>query len=102
MLNTSPDSIRYDDKNLYILWKDGVESSFDLLTLRKNCPCATCRGGHFGKIGAATGNITSVSLVSFRKVGRYALNLTWNDNHDTGIYSYDNLRAFADGKSSEL
>ncbi|HNI99440.1 MAG TPA: gamma-butyrobetaine hydroxylase-like domain-containing protein, partial [Leptospiraceae bacterium] len=54
------------------------------------------------KVGAATGNITSASLVSFRKVGRYALNLTWNDNHDTGIYSYDNLRAFADGKSSEL
>jgi DUF971 family protein len=26
-------------------------------------------------------------------VGRYAVNIQWSDGHDSGIYSYDTLRA---------
>ena len=99
MLATFPQEIQADSENLTITWKDGFTSHFNLLDLRKKCPCAVCCGGHGGKIGAATGHITSIQLVSWRKVGRYALNFTWSDNHDTGIYSYDNLRAYSEGKS---
>lgn len=97
LLKTTPDEITVDESNLYIKWKDGTLSKYDLLEMRKKCPCATCYGGHGGKVGAATGHITSIKLVSWKKVGRYAINLTWSDYHDTGIYSYDNLRAHADG-----
>ncbi len=99
MLATFPQEIQADSENLTITWKDGFTSNFNLLDLRKKCPCAVCCGGHGGKIGAATGHITSIQLISWRKVGRYALNFTWSDNHDTGIYSYDNLRAYSGGKS---
>lgn len=102
MLETIPQEIRTDESNLFITWKDGFPSTYNLLDLRKKCPCATCRGGHGGKIGAATGHIQSIKLVSWKKVGRYALNFVWSDNHDTGIYSYDNLRAYSEGKSEEL
>ncbi|MDX1961392.1 MAG: DUF971 domain-containing protein [Leptospiraceae bacterium] len=102
MLDTIPAEIHFDDEFLFIKWKDGFESKFDLLYLRKNCPCATCRGGDFGKIGTMTGNIQTAGLVAFRKVGRYALNLTWKDSHDTGIFTYDKLREFSDGRSKEL
>ena len=102
MKQTIPNEISYDETNLYIDWKDGHSSSFSLLDLRKKCPCATCRGGHGGKVGSATGHIESISLVSWKKVGRYAINLTWNDFHDTGIFTYDNLRAYSEGKSEEI
>jgi len=102
MKQTIPNQITYDENNLYIDWKDGHSSTFSLLDLRKKCPCATCRGGHGGKVGSATGHIEAISLVSWKKVGRYAINLTWNDFHDTGIFTYDNLRAYSEGKSEEI
>jgi len=94
---TIPQDIQYDDKSLKILWKDGFETQYNLLDLRKKCPCATCRGGHGGKIGQATGHLTKATIVSWTKVGRYAINILWSDNHSTGIYSYDNLRAYGEG-----
>ena len=82
MLATIPQDIKYDSEKLYITWKDGFRSEYSLLELRKNCPCASCRGGHGGEIGSATGHIESISLIAYRKVGRYSLNFTWSDNHD--------------------
>jgi DUF971 family protein len=102
MLRTIPSEISFDDKNLIIVWKDNFQSVLELLSLRKNCPCAVCRGGDFGKIGTKTGHINSIQLISWRKVGRYALNLSWSDNHDTGIFTYDNLRAYSEGQPFEV
>ncbi len=99
-LATMPKEINFDDQNLSILWKDGVSSKYSLLDLRKKCPCATCRGGHGGKVGAATSHIQSIQLISWTKVGRYAISIVWSDYHNTGIYSYDNLRAYSDGKET--
>ncbi|WP_108976593.1 DUF971 domain-containing protein [Leptospira ryugenii] len=99
-LATIPKDIQFDDQFLMIQWKDGASSKYSLLDLRKKCPCATCRGGHGGKVGQATGHIQSIQLISWTKVGRYALSLVWSDYHNTGIYSYDNLRAYADGFDS--
>lgn len=93
LLKTIPESIGFTDKDLRVTWKDGHESVWNLLKLRKECPCAVCRGGDFGPIGAKTGNITEAKLVSFNKVGRYALNFIWQDGHTTGIHTYDRLRA---------
>ncbi len=102
MLDTIPSEIQHDAKELVIVWKDGYRSTFPLILLRKNCPCATCRGGHGGKVGAATGHIQEISLLSWKKVGRYAINIVWSDYHDTGIYTYDKLRAFSEGKTEEF
>ncbi|EMF83701.1 PF06155 family protein [Leptospira weilii serovar Topaz str. LT2116] len=99
---TTPDQIDFDENYLKITWKDGVISVFDLLDLRKRCPCVVCKGGHGGKVGTTTGAIQSIRLYSINKVGRYAINPIWSDNHQTGIYSYDSLRMFADGLGGEL
>lgn len=96
-LSTFPKEISFDDEHFTILWKDGVLSQFSLLELRKNCPCATCRGGHGGKVGAQTQSIEKIHLISWSKVGRYAVSILWSDYHNTGIYSFDHLRAFGDG-----
>ncbi|EMY60526.1 DUF971 domain-containing protein [Leptospira terpstrae] len=99
-LATFPKDISFDDDSLYIEWKDGHGSKYSLLDLRKKCPCATCRGGHGGSVGQATGHIESIKLLSWTKVGRYAISIVWSDYHNTGIYSYDNLRAYSDGLAS--
>ncbi|MDF3818854.1 DUF971 domain-containing protein [Leptospira sp. 96542] len=96
-LATIPKEIHFDDDTLSVHWKDGVVSRFSLLDLRKKCPCATCRGGHGGKVGAATGHIQTIKLLSWTKVGRYAISIVWSDYHNTGIYSYDNLRSYSEG-----
>lgn len=102
MLGTIPDKIEHDERELRILWKDGKECRFDLLSLRKNCPCANCRGGHELTARRTTGHIQSISLTSWKKVGRYALQLSWSDNHDLGIYTYDMLREACDKGTSYM
>jgi DUF971 family protein len=34
-----------------------------------------------------------VAAASIRLVGSYAIRITWTDGHDTGIYTYEWLRA---------
>ncbi len=91
MLDRIPDEIKADDTYLYIKWKDGKECKHELLVLRKLCPCATCRGGH-GPVNRITGDIKEITLVSWEKVGRYGIQLTWSDYHNDGIYTYNILR----------
>ncbi len=95
MLSTIPSNIKFDKKYLYIQWKDGKQCKYELLNLRKYCPCAQCRGGH-GDPNRTTLNIESIELISYKKVGRYAISFTWSDGHDAGIYTLDSLRYFCD------
>ncbi len=81
------------DKDLYILWKDGHESRYDFFTLRCACPCAVCIHELTGeKILDPTQIPTHVSIVNCYYVGSYALNISWSDNHQTGIYTFRMLR----------
>jgi DUF971 family protein len=34
----------------------------------------------------------NIKPISIRSVGRYALMVNWEDNHNTGIYSYQHLK----------
>jgi DUF971 family protein len=34
-------------------------------------------------------------------VGSYGITIKWNDGHSTGIYSYERLRAMAEGGTAE-
>lgn len=93
-MNTSvPENIDFTEEKLLIRWQDGHNSEYNLLKLRKHCPCATCRGGDFGPLGAGTGHITEAWVTRYEYVGRYALKFTWNDGHETGFYTYKNLRS---------
>jgi DUF971 family protein len=96
ILKTMITSVRNDETNIYIQWKDGAECALNLLALRKNCPCVTCRGGHQPEDIRQTGHITEISLVSWEKTGRYGLRFTWSDRHNDGIYTLDGLRYACD------
>ena len=85
---------------LALAWSDGVESYIPLEKLRRACPCATCGGepdvmGNIVRPRVSYGP-QSFGLRGFRFVGGYALQPTWNDGHDTGLYSFRQLRFITD------
>ena len=86
---------------LAIVWDDGREDYLPFEMLRRNCPCAMCRGERdlLGNVYRGPNRpLTerSFQLVSHRTVGGYALQITWADGHNDGIYSYETLRTMAE------
>lgn len=83
---------------MQITWQDGHQSEFDLVWLRANCPCATCREERRAAVENDTllrltttpPPATNVAEAEF--VGNYAIRLTWGDGHATGIYPFAALR----------
>jgi DUF971 family protein len=87
-----------------LVWSDGGESYIPLEKLRRTCPCATCGGepdvlGHVERPHVSYGP-QSFELRSFRLVGGYALQPTWNDGHETGLYTFRQLRALGEHAST--
>jgi DUF971 family protein len=87
-------------EELAIRWDDGQESFVRLETLRRACPCAACKGEtdvlgklHQGPNRPLTPN--SFQLLRLSRVGGYALQPTWADGHNSGLYSFEYLRQLA-------
>lgn len=77
---------------LEIHWHDGHVSSYSYEYLRAYCPCVDCaqrRTNRFPLPLAVSGSVFPFAL---RIVGRYGLELLWNDGHREGIYSFRTLR----------
>lgn len=83
-------------------WSDGHRTVLPYRWLRGNCPCAHCVDEWSGKRNVGEADVPfNVEPKSARSVGRYAVQITWNDGHDTGLYSWQYLRElsarFAEG-----
>ncbi len=88
-------TVDHNQRRLTITWKDGHVSALSFNLLRKECPCATCteERKNVSPLKLVAGPIiTQAGIEKVEPVGRYALNLTFNDKHDTGIYTYEYLR----------
>jgi DUF971 family protein len=84
-----------EDGALGIDWSDGHKSNYGLDFLRQNCPCALCRNLKQNPLALhkmPPGKPTVLKALEVQPVGRYAIQITWNDGHKTGIYSYEHLR----------
>jgi YD repeat-containing protein len=102
-----PVDIRYDNarRRLEITWADGQESAYDYEFLRWRCPCAECAGemGQPGRLQFVDSlRPEQYELQSIELVGLYALRPTWADGHESGIYSFDRLRALSDDAAVDL
>ena len=80
---------------LTIEWDDGAVTATDGRTLRWACPCASCRGelGEPGKLDLAD-SLPAVEeqVKDVWLVGQYALGISFESGHATGIYTFDRLR----------
>ena len=98
-----PQDIQQIGNELAIKWADGGESFIPLETLRRACPCAGCKGetdimGNLYKNPDQPLTAKAFGLVKFMVVGGYAIQPVWADGHNTGLYSFDYLRALTSGK----
>jgi DUF971 family protein len=85
-----------------IAWADGHSSHFDFAFLRDNCPCATCNDEREKKDASPSVKLPASPLLPMYKpkikaqaatqVGNYAIQVSFNDGHSTGIFSYAYLR----------
>lgn len=85
---------------LAIRWEDGSESYILLEKLRRCCPCASCSGevdilGNLYKGPDKPLPAGAFELVRFGPVGGYAIQPTWKDGHNSGLYSFEYLRRVA-------
>lgn len=79
-----------------IRWSDGTESFIPLEDLRRACPCAGC-GGEPDVLGRvvrpeAQFGTGSFQLRRYDMIGGYAIQPTWADDHNTGLYTYTYLK----------
>lgn len=86
-----PTEIRHlrEEGRVRITWSDDHIGDYDYAYLRGWCPCALCQG-HGNDIRFV--RAVEPRLQGIEAVGRYAVNLTWTDGHETGIYSWAYLR----------
>jgi len=87
-------------------WSDGHSTVLPYRWLRGQCPCAQCVDEWSGKRRVGEAEVAfNVEPKSARSVGRYAIQITWTDGHDTGLFSYQYLRdlsgRYADGPHLE-
>lgn len=83
---------------LAITWADGVESTFAVRDLRLACGCAHCVDEWSGKGRLDPKSVPEdVHPLRIESVGRYAIQVSWSDGHESGIYPFARLRELADG-----
>lgn len=82
-----------DPRTLEIVWTDGKSQKFDVVSLRRQCPCASCIDEWTGKKRLREGEVSDdVRPMTVDSVGRYALKIAFSDGHSTGIYTFKMLR----------
>jgi DUF971 family protein len=100
----NPVQIKVKEKvRLLIKWKDESESTISLKYLRDECPCANCKGETIllktyrpPKPSVITPDMYKIKNIE--TVGDYAIQITWEDGHNTGIYSWEYLYELEKGE----
>ena len=77
-------------KTLDLRYADGAAYTLPCEYLRVYSPSAEVRGHGEGQEKLQTGKI-NVTITDIKSVGNYALQFTYSDGHDTGIYSWPYL-----------
>ena len=88
------------DEGLTITFADGHVAQFNLAEVRLNCPCATCRSlrDRGENVWPRPASPTPLRIHDAKFHGAWGLNITWNDGHATGIYSFEALRGWSEGR----
>ena len=85
-----------DDATLAIQWMDDKQTEYNVVDLRRKCPCAACVDEMSGQRTLVASNVSeNVKPIKVFSIGRYALGIQFNDSHSTGIYTFEYLRKLA-------
>lgn len=81
-----------DRRTLVVSFDDGAAFALDAEYLRVESPSAEVQG-HSPSERKFVGGKKDVQVIGVDPVGRYAVRLTFDDMHSTGIFSWDYLYA---------
>ena len=83
---------RTPDGKLCFEWNDGSRFAFSPRQLRLACPCALCVDEHTGEKLLDPSTVPeNIKVLQVQSVGRYAVGISFDDGHRSGIYPYDKL-----------
>ena len=89
--------IQASPTELGVVWSDGHHSTFSVRKLRLECPCASCVDEWTREKRLKDESVPAdIKPVRLQTVGRYALNLSFTDGHNTGFYTFDQLRSLCE------
>ncbi len=85
-----------NERTLAIQWTDGRADAFDVVDLRRKCPCAQCVD-EWTRARTLSPEAVPDTVRPLRvdSVGSYALKIQFSDGHATGIYTFQMLRDLA-------
>ena len=87
---------------LRITWEDSTEIILSLKYMRDECPCAGCKGETillktYRPPAPTVVTPEMYQVKNIEVVGDYAIQITWKDGHNTGIYSWDYIKQLEEG-----
>lgn len=89
-----PKQIYFKDVLHLVYPKEAFELPY--FALRMTCPCAMCVDEITGQRKIDRKDIDpKVHPIDCEYVGNYGIKIKWSDDHSTGIYPFDYLRAVA-------
>lgn len=90
-----------NDRALGIVWTDGRRDTYDVVSLRRACPCANCIDEWTGEKRLKPESVSeTLRPVRIESVGSYAMQIWFTDGHSTGIYTFPLLRQLAEHQAS--
>ena len=99
----SPQQVKILKKDkLKIIWENSTETILSLKYMRDECPCAGCKGETillktYRPPAPKVITPEMYQVKNLEVVGDYAIQVTWKDGHNTGIYSWDYIKQLEEG-----
>jgi Mrp family chromosome partitioning ATPase/DUF971 family protein len=85
-------TIKFDPRQVSLTWPDGRQVTVNNRDLRLSCQCALCVDELTGEKTLKEVNIKEdIAPKTITPLGNYAVGVTWNDGHSSGIYPYRNI-----------
>lgn len=99
----TPQNIRVhkEDRILELVWSDDDVSRLPFRAIRQNCRCAACIDEFTGRQVLDRESVSeTITPENVALTGNYALKILWSDSHDSGLFTWDHLRAIDELLSS--
>ncbi|MEZ6133003.1 MAG: DUF971 domain-containing protein [Planctomycetaceae bacterium] len=94
----TPKNIRVlkSDRILELTWNDTDVSRLPFRSVRQDCRCAACVDEFTGRQVLDRASVSeSIMPDDVSLTGNYALKIRWSDGHESGLFTWDHLRAIA-------
>jgi ATP-binding protein involved in chromosome partitioning len=92
----SAPAVTHDAKEVTLKWNSGHVWKVANRDLRASCQCALCINEMTGEKTLDPAKIKAdIAATQITTLGNYAIGITWNDGHSSGIYPYKTIEQLA-------